>query len=414
MLSKSTFPVMGFNSFDGYGWSITEEEFKANVEFCDKELKPYGYTYMCLDFMWSTPGRDTRDNPDQNEFFLPWRNMDRFGRLIPAPDRFPSSIEKCSLQPLAEFLHGRNLKFGLHIMRGVPRQAAAARCVVKGTDGITCDQIISREEGECCSWNNEMYPLDMKKKGAREYIESLIELYDEWEVDLLKADDLSYPYHKEEIEAYSRAIENVGREIVFSTSPGAAPIESGGHISKFANMWRISPDFWDDWAALRDQIENFDRWGKYRTETAFPDGDMFPVSRLSNYGPWESPRYSNFTYEEKRTLLSVWSIMNSPIILGGDLTVMDRKTLELLQNEYITCLDRFARNARITKRTEQCLFIEADIKSAAGKKAVAVVNISDQIAAVEIPADPIVNVWGNTAGFLLPHDTVLLIDSANG
>lgn len=404
MIAKQQYPVMGFNTFDGYGWSVTEEEFHRNVIFCDKELKPYGYTYMTLDFMWSTPGRD---NPDQNEDFTPWRNMDRYGRLIPAPDRFPSSVAQLSLKPLADLVHTRGMKFGLHVMCGVPRQAVAARCPIKGTD-ITCDQIVSQTD-PCCSWNNEMYPIDFGRAGAQEYVNSLVELYTAWEVDLLKVDDLSFPYRKAAVEAYGRAIAASSREIVFSTSPGATPPEQGDHVAQWANMWRISPDFWDTWEALREQMDLFEAWRPYKRPGAYPDGDMFPVSQLSNYGPWEAPRYSNFTYWEKRTFLSVWALENSPIILGGDLTAIDAPTLRLLQNETIAVLDKEAQNAAFVQKTGPVWRLEAEIAGQPGLRAVALVNVSDRVQSVDEPESVLLNVWGNTARLLAAHDTALYI-----
>lgn len=407
MLARFVSPIMGYNTFPGYCWSITEAEFKEQVIFCDKELKAFGYNYMTLDFMWSTPGRDSRDNPDQNEKFAPWRNMDMYGRLLPAPDRFPSSVAEMSLKPIADFVHNRNMKFGLHAMCGVPRQAVAAKCVIKGTS-ITCDTIVSTDE-VTCSWNNEMYPIDFEKEGAVEYVKSLIELYTQWEVDLLKIDDISFPYRKAAVEAYSKAIDASPREIVFSTSPGATPISEGEHVAKHASMWRISPDFWDNWDALRSQIDNFEEWQKFKGSGAFPDGDMISVSQHSNYGPWEAPRYSDFTYGEKRTCLAIWSLMNSPIFIGGDLTVIDQPTLALLQNQTITMLDRFATDAKITTRTKSLLTFEAKIKGQDKIKVVAYVNISEDLLSVPCPNGIIENVFGNSQAFLAPHDTALFI-----
>ncbi len=407
MVSKSNIPVMGYNTFDSYGWSVTEKEFKDDVVFIDKELKQFGYKYMCLDFMWSTPGRDSRDNPDQDENFSPWRYMDRYGRLIPAPDRFKESIKGNSLKYLADFIHDRGMKFGIHVMCGVPRQAVAAKSVIKGTD-ITCDKIVDLN-APFCTWNNEMYPIDFSKVGSEEYVESLIELYTSWEVDLIKIDDLSFPYRKESVEAYGEAIRKSEREIVFSTSPGATPLDSGEHVSQWANMWRISPDFWDDWSALRLQIDTFLDWQKYKKGDAIPDGDMVPVAALSNYGPWPSPRYSNFTYEEKRTLLSVWSIMNSPIILGGDLKQIDKPTIDLLQNPAITTIDKFARNVKLVEKSESLYVIEAEISENPNLKVKVYVNISENVVSEKEPENIVSNIWGNTSKFLSPHDSAAYI-----
>lgn len=407
MISTEQTPVMGFNSFQGYGWSITEQEFRENVLFCDKELKPFGYRYMTLDFMWSTPGRDCRDNPDQDEAFCPWRCMDRYGRLTPSPDRFPSSAGSLSLKPLADFVHSRGMKFGLHIMCGVPKQAVAAKCPIKGTE-YTCDQIVDWKAAQC-SWNNEMYPVDFSHEAAQMYVNSLLELYDSWDVDLLKVDDLSFPYRKEAVEAYGKAVRDSRRSIVFSASPGATPLEFGEHIAQWANMWRISPDFWDTWDALAEQLSLLAAWLPYRKPGAYPDADILPVSCISLYGPWEAPRYSNFNCFEKRTAFSLWAIMNSPIILGGDLSAIDSPTLQILQNPYISVIDRFAEDAQISDLGNGLKRVFAGIKGSPELRIEAVVNISEAVQNCCEPDGVIINVWGNSTEFLAPHDCAMYI-----
>jgi hypothetical protein len=85
---------------------------------------------------------------------------------------------------------------------------------VKGTNGITADMIA--DTNSKCPWMNHMYGLNMKKPGAQEYLNSILELYAEWGVDFIKVDDLSRPYSEPEVEGYYKAIEHSGRPIVLS------------------------------------------------------------------------------------------------------------------------------------------------------------------------------------------------------
>ncbi len=90
-------------------------------------------------------------------------------------------------------------------MRGIPRGVVARKMPVKGTN-YTADQIANTNS--TCGWLNLMYGLDMSKPGAQEYYNSLYDLYAEWGVDYVKVDDISTPYHKEEIEGVARLLIN--------------------------------------------------------------------------------------------------------------------------------------------------------------------------------------------------------------
>lgn len=329
MRKKLIAPPMGWNSFDCFGWSVTEKEFLENVDYMAEHLLKYGWEYAIVDFCWYTPGMSSSPNPNQDENYCPRLHMDEYGRLLPDEKRFPSSVGGKGFKWLADYVHSKGLKFGIHIMRGIPRQAVTERTPVKGT-GITADQIANKNS--TCEWLNYMYGIDMNKEGSQEYIDSLFELYEEWNIDFIKIDDLSYPYHDKEIEGYSRAIAKSKREIVFSTSPGATDLDFGNHISRYADMWRISPDFWDDWKYLYRNFELLRNWSKYRSDSAFPDADMLPLGRLSKRGPMYEERYSRFTSDEKITLMALWCMAKSPLFYGGNLPENTKAELILLQN----------------------------------------------------------------------------------
>lgn len=409
MIAKLKKPPMGWNSYDSHNWSCTEDEFIENCEFVDKNLKQFGFEYMVLDFGWSNPGRTNEGNPNQTSDLKPALYMDSYGRLIPTPDRFPNSLIGNSLKYLADFCHGKGMKFGLHLMRGVPRQAVAAKLKIKGTD-ITIDTIAKEGEGWPihCTWVNQMLGIDMSKEGAQEYIDSCFELYNEWEVDFVKIDDLSYPYHTNEIEGFYKAINKLEREIVFSTSPGATPIENGEHISTFSNMWRISPDFWDFWKDIYDQFERFENWAKYRKDGAYPDGDMMPMSKISMFGPYGDPRYPRLTIFEKKTIIAVWLINSSPLILGGDLRIIDDTTLSLLTNPMFPLLNRFAKNGRVDSNVNGLIKWLAD-----GTEFVsfmAYTNTSEELMQIEVDRNKCTELFSDTkrAKYLLyPHESLI-------
>ncbi len=331
-------PPLGWNSWDCFGAAVNEEQLIANADYMAKHLKQYGWEYVVCDIQWYEP--KSRDN-DYNNFTE--LEMDEYGRLIPAENRFPSSKRGKGFKPIADYVHSLGLKFGIHIMRGVPRQAAAKNCKIYGSDK-TCRQIA--HHFSVCSWNTDMYGL-YNCQGAQDYYNSIINMYAEWGVDFIKCDDICVtefrkwdnPYTADyEIEMLRKAIDNCGREIVLSLSPGPAPREKADHLCKNANMWRLTGDFWDRWEPLYNMFDKCAQWQGVSAKGNYPDCDMLPIGRLSKNGTCHGPqnRMSQFTKAEQYTLMSLWGIFKSPLMIGGNLPDNDDFTLSLLTNsEYM-------------------------------------------------------------------------------
>jgi len=318
-------PPMGWNSWDCYGAGVWEADVLANAEYMAKYLKSHGWNLITIDIQWYEPLAHTTEYRRGAAL-----EMDANGRLLPAPNRFPMTREKRSFKPIADFLHARGLKFGLHLLRGIPRQAVETSVPILGTNVRAAD-IADRKS--ICEWNDDMFGVDMTRPGAQEYYNSVFALLASWETDFVKVDDLSFPYHKAEIEAIRKAIDRTGRAIVLSTSPGDTPVGEGDHIRMNANMWRISGDFWDSWRALYAQFARLDRWTPFRSSGAWPDADMLP---LGNIRTWQkTDAWTRFTRNEQITLLTLWSIARSPLIMGGNMPKNDDFTLALMTNDEV-------------------------------------------------------------------------------
>jgi len=270
--------------------------------------------------------------------------MDANGRLLPAADRFPSSINNMGFKTLADYIHSLGLKFGIHVMRGIPREAVAKKLPVLGTK-VTADMIVNIND--TCNWLNTMYGVDMTKKGAQEYYNSLFELYASWGVDFVKVDDISSPYHYDEIEAVRKAIDNCKRPIVLSLSPGDYIVDKQAeHVKSNANMWRISSDFWDNWHSLYNEFELCHNWEKFIGQGNWPDADMIPIGLLSRRGPNGEQRRSLYTENEKKTLMTLFAIFRSPLMYGGDLTMMMNPERKLLTNKAVLEVNQNSSNNR--------------------------------------------------------------------
>lgn len=334
-------PPMGWNSYDYYDTTVNETEVKENAAYMAKHLKNYGYEYVVVDIQWYAYGAGTMRDKYQ---YIPFgkMEMDEYGRLLPCVERFPSAKNGQGFKPLADYIHSLGLKFGIHIMRGIPRLAAHMHLPVKGTS-VTADQIAN--PGSICDWNSDMYGL-RDCDASQAYYDSIVELYARWGVDFIKCDDIcnthafiNKPYDgKHEVEMLHRAIAKCERPIVLSLSPGPALLEQAGHYMEYANMWRISDDFWDNWGLLRRMFDYCRQWEKYVKPGCWPDCDMIPVGKLGR--GFADERQTYFTKEEQKTMMTLWCLFRSPLMIGAKLTDMDEDTQHLLTNEKLLKLHR--------------------------------------------------------------------------
>lgn len=374
---------MGWNSWDCYGASVNEEIVRKNADFMAKHLKKYGWEYIVVDIQWYEPTADGHE-------YHPFARLctDEYSRVIPAENRFPSSAGGKGFAPLAEYVHSLGLKFGIHIMRGIPRQAAAERGKIKGSDKTAAD--IARFSS-ICAWNPDMYGVDAEKDGAEAYYNSIFELYASWGVDFVKCDDICREVGDEKIEAelrlISKALRGCGRDMVFSLSPGPALPEKAELYKETADMWRITDDFWDKWELLYDMFSRAERWCIHTGAGNWPDADMLPIGPiLQDYNP---ANRTKFTKDEQITMLTLWSIFRSPLMIGGEMTGFDDFTMSLLTNEAVLKMHKNARHAHPVRRwkengTEYVLWTAA---SSEGGQYAAVFNLGEKAGELAISLD---------------------------
>lgn len=379
MLAKLKNAPMGWNSWDCYGASATEEIIKRNAEFMAKHLKQYGYEYVVLDIQWSEP---TAENHEYHPFAP--LCMDEYSRLIPAPNRFPSSEGGKGLAPLAEYIHGLGLKFGIHIMRGIPRQAVHQNSKIFGTSKRARD--IAKTDS-ICRWNTDMYGVDPEKEGAKEYYDSIFSLYASWGIDFIKCDDIAreFPHAEKELIMLADSLNKCGREMVLSLSPGPAPLEKAELFKQTANMWRITDDFWDKWELLYDMFGRAEKWAAHTGGSHYPDADMLPIGAILQ--DYDESNRTKFTRAEQYTMLTLWSIFRSPLMIGGELTKTDDFTMGLLTNKDILKMHKNARNAHQVWRKEfsGCEFILWTASAYGGGAYAAVFNAGEKDCEIEIP-----------------------------
>ncbi|MCR5118495.1 MAG: glycoside hydrolase family 27 protein [Lachnospiraceae bacterium] len=380
-------PPMGWNSYDYYDTTVNEERVLANAEYMAKNLKEYGWEYVVIDIEWFAHKAGTQRELYQ---YIPFNEleMDEYSRLLPDPERFPSSVNGAGFKPIADKIHAMGLKLGIHIMRGIPRDAAHRHMKIKGSDVgahvIANPSSISR-------WNPDMYGVRNCEAGQA-YYDSIFELYASWGVDFIKCDDIcvtnafadDFYSGRHEVEMIAKAIEKCGRPMVLSLSPGPAIIEQAWHYESYANMWRITDDFWDDWRLLKDMFRRCEIWQMHVSAGNYPDCDMLTLGKLgAGFG---HERDCRFSYDEQKTMMSLWCIFGSPMMIGAELTMLDDKTYKLLTNRELLKLLDPGRSRRQLKRDENEAAWES-IDNTTGERVVALFNLSDKEREVSVKAE---------------------------
>ncbi len=348
-------PPMGWNSYDCFGFLVNEDQVKANADYMDEHLKEYGWEYVVVDFLWYVKGLtvDAWTNWEEKPKYQDSIIVDEYGRMLPRTDLFPSSAEDSSFKSLAGYIHSKGLKFGIHLMRGIPKSAVRQNLPIKGTSYYAQDIV---DEDTETPWYKGMDGVDMDKPGAQEYYNSLIELYASWGVDYLKIDGIATrPYREKEIIGYYNAVQNTGRDIVISLSPGSAHLEEAEVYQDYSNLWRIKGDVWDKWSDIEATFPLCNNWNEYREPNSWPDADMLPLGKISisseaKYAHDLTPRMTRLTEDEQYTMMSLWSIFRSPLMFGGHLPENDAFTLDLITNQHVIDINQNSINNKQLKK----------------------------------------------------------------
>jgi hypothetical protein len=332
-------PPMGWNSWDAYGLTINEEQFRANAQVL-VGLKSYGWNYAVIDEGWYF--EDPQARPEARKSF--W---DSNGRLIPDAVRYPSGANGAGFKPLADWTHAQGLKFGIHIVRGIPKGVVGANLPVANS-GFHASDVA--DTSDTCPWDNGNYGVRDNPAGQA-YYDSMLRLYASWGLDFLKVDCIAdHPYKAAEIRMIAKAIRNARRPMVLSLSPGPTDLSHAAEVAEYSQMWRIADDIWDGWDfhvaqfpnGILSAFDNLAKWAKFAKPGNWPDADMLPWGSLTPHPGWGPPRQSRISEEEERTQFTLWAISRSPLILGANLTKLDEFTRSLLASKEIIAIDQTA------------------------------------------------------------------------
>lgn len=332
---------MGWNSFDSYGVYLHEKAALANLHVLAAKFRPFGYEYFVIDNGWFGEYQLQEGSLFAKEKHASDIHINEYGILQPSKTYFPNGLKK-----LADSCHALGLKFGVHLMRGIPRKAVHLNTPIKGTDRIRARDIA--DTLHICRWCHYNYGVDMDKPGAQDFYNSVVNQLAEWGVDFIKADDI-VPYPKE-VAALANAIAQCGRPMVLSLSPGDLVPNEGMDTLKKGNMLRVTPDIWDTRDDLNKSFAAWKKWQGQGTAGFWPDLDMIPFGRLQLMNPPTTSendvllagrghtRQCELTPEQMRTFVTIRSMAASPLMIGGDLPTLDSISLALLTNsEMLAC-----------------------------------------------------------------------------
>ncbi len=349
-------PPRGWNSWNSFGCEVTEEEVKKVADYMADSLLDYGWEYLVIDLGWQYP-------PElKTQYILrakPQHHIDEYGRFMPDTVKFPSAAGGRGVKPLADYLHSRGLKLGIHILRGIPWDAVAKKMKIKG-GRRTADEIA--DSAKACDWSNSMLGLDFEYPEAQLYYNSIFELYAKWQVDFVKVDDVAKNFHENDIIAVHKAMKNCGRDMVLSLSPGPTEVKHADFFAQHADLWRISDNVWDHWKFVLAQVENCRKWYPYIKAGNWLDCDILPLGKLRKTGAngWVAGliedkfenignEYTRFTKSEQITVMSLWSIFRSPLMMGGYIPENDQFTNNLLTNKEVLKINSHSKNLRELK-----------------------------------------------------------------
>jgi len=337
-------PPMGWNSWDAYGLTIDEADYKANTAVL-AGIKQYGWQYSVIDEGWYM------ENPFADHLLERKYLWDGNGILIPVESRFPSAKGGAGFKPLADWVHAQGLKFGIHIVRGIPRQVVEKNLPI-AESSFHAEE--AADKTSPCPWDEGNWGVKDNPAGQA-YYDSMLKLYAGWGLDYIKVDCISdRPWRPTEIRQIAEAIKKTGRTIVLSLSPGPTAVENAAEVAKYSQLWRIADDHWDGWLmkheagagefpfGLRDAFDRLEKWAPYVKPGAWPDDDMLPIGSLTPHPGYGEPRQSRLTKDEEQTEFTLWAISRSPLILGANLTRLDDFTRSLITNQALLAINQHA------------------------------------------------------------------------
>lgn len=314
---------------------------------------------------------------------------------MPSEVYFPNG-----LKPIADRAHELGLKFGVHLMRGIPRKAYEQNLPIKGTP-YTARDIANTDPKENCKWCSYCYGVDMTKPGAQEWYDGLIQHIADLGVDLIKYDDI-VP-HPDEVEAVAKAIAKTGKPIVLSLSPGGDVDPNALELFRKGNMLRVTHDVWDEQHYIDECFDAWRKWQGKEQPGFWIDMDMIPFGQLQVMSPPSTnpkktvmdkgdialagkgvQRQCMLTKPQMKTYITMRALAASPLMMGGDLPTLDDFSLLLITDPEMLACNQNGVMGSLMLEKDRLETWKAEKKGVAGTGWIGVFNRSDEKSEFEL------------------------------
>ena len=315
-------PIMGWASWNNYRVNINEEIIKSQADaMVATGLKDAGYSFINIDDGFYG-GRDST------------------GHLKVHKQRFPSGMKS-----LADYIHSTGLKAGIYSDAGIN----------------TCASF----------WDKDTIGSGM---GLYGHDQMDLTLYlKEWKYDFIKVDWCGGEWlgldEETRYTEIGRMIKSINPNVVYNVCRWKFP---GKWVTQVADSWRISGDISNKFESILHIVDlNADLW-KYSSLGHYNDMDMLQVGR-------------GMTEEEDRTHFSMWCLMQSPLLLGNDLTKMSQETYQIVSNREMIAINQspFVYQARrITDKGDLEVWARPLVSTMSGEVVVGLLNRSEQPSAI--------------------------------
>jgi hypothetical protein len=326
-------PVLGYSTWSYLRLDVSSQTDETEaLALHDSGLQALGYDYFNQDDGWYVcPGRQ---GP----------SVDGNGRWVTDEQLFPPGPNgENGIAALARYVHGLGLKFGIYVTPGISRQAVAENTPVLGTP-YTADEITSdkRENNYNCGG---MVGLDYAKPGAQAFVNSIVDEFAAWGVDYIKLDGITNA-NRPDIAAWSAAIRQTGRPMQLDVTEGRFTTALAGMLDEDATQWENTADI--ECYECEKEPSSFPltdyRNVKLRFKT-LANWHAFSGSQFEAYDDFDSVEVGNcegdgLTVPARETVLSLWSLASSPLIIGTNLTELCKTDLDMLENTSVLAVDQ--------------------------------------------------------------------------
>jgi hypothetical protein len=352
-------PPMGWSSWSTLRGAISESIIEAQAKVMHDQLAAHGYRYVNIDAGWTA-------------------GVDQYGRSTWNTTKFPDGIPA-----VAQYVHKLGLKFGIYLVPGVPKAALDANSPIKGTPYHVKDVIDPTQPGNTAADGSGK--LDFSKPGAVAYVQSQADLLASWGVDYIKMDFVGpgggrvATDNRTDIQVWRQALDATHRPIHLELS-NSLSFDNAAVWQKYSNGWRIEGDIecyshcvgltnWAVRASLR--FDDVPKWVPFAGPGHWNDLDSLEIGNGATDG---------LSPDEKQSVMTLWAIESSPLLLGTDLTKLVPDDVKMITNDEVIAVDQAGHPAHpLSQASKQQVWVSDNHN---GSFTVALFNLADTPATV--------------------------------